>query len=357
MSLWSWLLERFGRGPDFSIRILFVCRANITRSPYLEHRFRKRLQERFPEVAHDIGVASAGVEGFRRAAADPIIRYIASQRDVDLPPHASQAVSHRLIEQADWVFTLEERFSRQILNRFRDSEGNVFPLPMFGNSDLQRVDWDISDPTGKEGEDYEAFADWADEEVERLLDLFSAEMQGTRTNLVFIGLPGSGKSTLGRHLAEALEWEFLDTDDVIEQEAGESLQSIVDTKGYLSLREQEAKVLSALECTNTVIATGGSAVYSDSAMTHLRQLGPLVWLDVELEELLKRIGDPGERGLAKPPTQTLEELFHERNDLYPRWAEHRVEAGLSVEDVLTQLVARTETLSLNIEKTDADVDD
>lgn len=333
-----WLSFLFPKRPEFRFRILIVCRANITRSPTIAGLLRKRLEEDFPEVMEEIGIASAGVQGFHRAAADPVMRFMAQQAGVDLLPHSSQPVSARLIRDADLVLTLEEAHARQIVNRFRDTETKVFPLPKFGNSDLQPREWDIPDPTGKEAEEYTAFLEEADRQVNRILVLLEGQIRNSRENVVLIGNPGVGKSTLGRALAEETGWDFLDTDDLIEVREGCSLQSIVDRDGYLKLREIEGDLLQEIQTTQTVIATGGSAVYSTEAMTHLRQLGPIVWLQAEYETLQARIGDAADRGLAKPPDQTLEELFTEREDLYGRWAEVRIlTSGQKPEDLVTEL--------------------
>jgi shikimate kinase len=130
-----------------------------------------------------------------------------------------------------------------------------------------------------------------------------------------------GKTTVGKALAEQLEWEFMDTDDLIEQREKCSLQEIVDQQGYEALRGLEEKVLLEVYAQNTVIATGGSVVYSTPGMTHLRNVGQLIWLQADPVALLERIGDPSGRGLAKPQEQSLEDLFIEREDLYARWAE------------------------------------
>ena len=314
----------FSRSPGFRLRILIVCRANITRSPFVERLMVKRIGERTPDIAGEIGLASAGVQAFRNAAPDPVMRYLAGRYGVDLMDHGSQPVTDRLIREADWVFTLQESYARQIRARFRGAEDKVHPLTRFGTSDLECTDWDVADPTGREAEAYERFASRAEEEVERILALMEGELLGIRDNLVFIGNPGVGKSTLGKQVAEALGLEFLDTDDLIEERQGCVLQDIVDQQGYQALRRLEEDVLLGVDAHRTVIATGGSAVYSTAAMSHLRQRGTLVWLRADAEVLAERIGDAGRRGLAKPGHQSLDDLFRERNALYARWAEWSV---------------------------------
>lgn len=146
-------------------------------------------------------------------------------------------------------------------------------------------------------------------------------MTETTSNLVLIGMPGSGKSTVGVLLAKATGKGFVDTDLLIQSETGTSLQTIVNTRGYEALRDEEERVLSTLAVSNHVIATGGSAVYSEKAMEHLRQDSLIVFLDVSLESVRQRIGDFSLRGISKRPDQTLDDLFNERLALYQRYAD------------------------------------
>jgi shikimate kinase len=147
-------------------------------------------------------------------------------------------------------------------------------------------------------------------------------------NIILIGMPGSGKSTVGVILAKLLSRGFVDTDLLIQTARGRSLQNIVDTDGYLALREIEERMLLHLHCSNQVIATGGSAAYSHPAMTHLKRGGVVVFLHADLETLLKRVRDFSERGLAKGPDQTLDDLFRERYSLYTACAEITIDSCL-----------------------------
>src|SRR5512139_3163949 len=116
-------------------------------------------------------------------------------------------------------------------------------------------------------------------------------------------MPGSGKSTVGIILAKLLSLEFIDTDVLIQTSEGRSLQSIVDTQGHMMLREIEEKVILGLDCKNHVIATGGSAAYSDAAMRHVKAGWIIVFLDVSLATVESRMGDLTTRGLAKRSDQ------------------------------------------------------
>lgn len=144
-------------------------------------------------------------------------------------------------------------------------------------------------------------------------------------SLILIGMPGSGKSTLGARLAKTLMKGFIDTDKLIEQQHQQTLQDIVDQQGYLALRQVEESVLLGINCTDHIIATGGSAVYSPSAMEHLGHLGLIIFLDTPLTELEQRIRNMNSRGLAKQPEQSFAELFDERHPLYLRYADIRID--------------------------------
>ncbi len=149
----------------------------------------------------------------------------------------------------------------------------------------------------------------------------SSSMSAHPSNIILIGMPGSGKSTIGIILAKLLSKSFIDTDVLIQSQEGRSLQDIVDREGYLALRAIEERAILGLDYRNYVIATGGSAVYSDAAMTHLKKDGIVVFLDVCLDTIKARVRDMGTRGLAKRPDQSLDDLFRERYALYRKYAD------------------------------------
>jgi shikimate kinase len=165
------------------------------------------------------------------------------------------------------------------------------------------------------------------------------EMGHRPSNIVLVGMPGSGKSTVGVILAKRASMDFVDTDILIQCSEGRSLQDIVDTEGHMVLRRIEERVLLRLECRNHVIATGGSAVYSQAAMEHLRAGGVIVFLEVDLATLEARIHDYETRGLAKRPDQTMEDLFDERSTLYSKYADLTVHcAGMTLEEICLSIL-------------------
>ena len=161
------------------------------------------------------------------------------------------------------------------------------------------------------------------------------------SNIVLIGMPGSGKSTVGVILAKMTSYDFVDTDVLIQTLAGRSLQHIVDTESHLALRRIEEDVLLGLNCLNYVIATGGSAAYSYTAMMHLKSNGLMVFLDVDLSTLESRVIDFDTRGLAKRPDQSFADLFHERYPLYTKCADVTLTClKLTQEEVCAKIIKK-----------------
>ncbi len=141
------------------------------------------------------------------------------------------------------------------------------------------------------------------------------------TNIVLIGMPGVGKSTVGVLLAKATERAFVDTDVVIQARQGRSLQHILDAEGTEGFCRIEQQHVLDLRCRRHVIATGGSVVYSPPAMAHLKAGGVIVHLHLPLEPLRRRVADPHARGVVMPAGKTLDDLYAERRGLYRRYAD------------------------------------
>ena len=140
-------------------------------------------------------------------------------------------------------------------------------------------------------------------------------------NIILTGMPGSGKSTIGVLLAKALGYQFLDVDLVIQEREGALLQEILNTRGTQAFLEAEERAVLSLDCRHTVIAPGGSAVCRDGAARHLSALGLMVYLNVPLEELTRRIRNMSSRGIAMEPGQTLADVMAFREPLYRKYAD------------------------------------
>ncbi len=159
-----------------------------------------------------------------------------------------------------------------------------------------------------------------------------------QSNLTLIGMPGAGKSTVGIILAKNMGLGFIDTDVLIQINRQKSLQQILDESDHLNLRAIEAEEILKLNVTRHVIATGGSAAYSDAAMTHLQRISTIVFLEVSFAEIERRIRNFATRGIAKAKDQTFRELFDERQILYNKYAELTVSCdGFDQEEIARQI--------------------
>lgn len=145
-------------------------------------------------------------------------------------------------------------------------------------------------------------------------------------NITLIGMPGSGKSTVGVLLAKALGFGFLDTDLVIQQQEGALLQDILDRRGVPYFLDAEEWAVCSVRCDHHVIAPGGSVVCREGAMAHLKAMGPVIYLRVPLEELKRRIHNLDSRGIALEPGQTLDDILTIRAPLYETYADYIVDA-------------------------------
>ncbi|MGM9522033.1 MAG: shikimate kinase [Oscillospiraceae bacterium] len=158
-------------------------------------------------------------------------------------------------------------------------------------------------------------------------------------NIILIGMSGAGKSTIGVLLAKALGMTFVDTDLIIQYREGQLLQQILDGRGVDEFLRIEESVLSELEATNTVVATGGSAVYSERAMRHLKSIGDIVYLSVDFSEICRRIKNITTRGIVLINGNSLEDAYNERLPLYKKYADITVECGGgNIEDSVTEII-------------------
>lgn len=165
--------------------------------------------------------------------------------------------------------------------------------------------------------------------------------QRERSNIVLIGMPGVGKSTVGVILAKMLGYQFIDADLLIQRQEGRLLREIIERDGVDGFIEVENRVNASIEAEHAVIATGGSVVYGADAMRHLKRIGMLLYLYVPYEVLEKRLADIHGRGVVLREGQTLWDLFLERTPLYEKYADLRVsEEGLSIEGTVEQMIRK-----------------
>lgn len=140
-------------------------------------------------------------------------------------------------------------------------------------------------------------------------------------NVILVGMPGSGKSTIGVVLAKVLGYEFLDTDLLIQKKEHRKLSEIIKQEGTERFLSIENNVLKNINVKNHVIATGGSAIYGKEGMEHLKEIGKILYLKVEYKELCERLGDLTARGVVLKKGQTFSELYEERVPLYELYAD------------------------------------
>ncbi len=163
----------------------------------------------------------------------------------------------------------------------------------------------------------------------------------TRKNITLIGMPGAGKSTTGVILAKLFSFGFMDTDLLIQVNRKRSLQDIVNKEGPLYLRKVEEEEILKITPEKCVIATGGSAVYSDSAMVHLSSISTIVFLKADFDVIEKRIRNFDRRGIAKAKDQSFRDLFMERQPLYEKHAHIEVDCtGISQEEAAEAVIER-----------------
>lgn len=158
-------------------------------------------------------------------------------------------------------------------------------------------------------------------------------------NITLIGMPGVGKSTIGVVLAKVLGYQFLDSDLLIQKQEKRRLSEIIEEEGYRGFQEVENRVNATIDVENTIIATGGSVVYCEEAMEHLKSIGTVVYLKLSLQALSKRLGNLKGRGVLLREGQTLADLYDERTPLYEKYADIVVdEEGKDLEASLESLL-------------------
>lgn len=161
-------------------------------------------------------------------------------------------------------------------------------------------------------------------------------------NMILIGMPGAGKSTVGVVLAKHLGYGFLDSDLHIQEKEGKLLYEIMEQRGIEGFLRLEDETNASIEADRTVIATGGSAVYGKRAMEHFASIGTVIYLSLPYEELEERLGDLNKRGVALKQGQTLGELMEERKPLYEKYGEIVIDCSKKqIREIVAEIVQRT----------------
>jgi shikimate kinase len=165
-----------------------------------------------------------------------------------------------------------------------------------------------------------------------------------KSNIVLIGMPGVGKSTLGVVLAKELGYEFVDADLLIQKRENRLLKEIIAAEGVDGFLKIENDVNAGIQADKTVIATGGSVIYGNEAMEHLKEIGTIVYLKLDYETLDSRLGSLQGRGVVLKSGQNLKSLYEERVPLYEKYADIIVdEAGLDLESTLKSVLKNLDT--------------
>ena len=161
-----------------------------------------------------------------------------------------------------------------------------------------------------------------------------------KDNIILIGMPASGKSTVGVILAKILGYNFVDADIVIQEKEGRQLSEIIETEGVDGFIDIENRINTGIEVEKTVVATGGSVVYGKEAMEHYKNIGKVVYLKVGMDVLTKRLKDVKQRGVVMKDGQSLISLYNERSNLYEKYADITIdEKNNTMEEVVADLLA------------------
>ena len=159
-------------------------------------------------------------------------------------------------------------------------------------------------------------------------------------NIVLIGMPGAGKSTVGVVLAKCLGYRFVDSDIVIQEKERKLLHEIMEERGTEGFLAVENEVNASLEAERSVIATGGSVIYGKEAMEHLERIGTVVYLKLSCPAVEERLGDLNERGVALRKGQTLEDLYEERIPYYEKYADIVLDCeDKEIKDIVAEIIS------------------
>ena len=157
-------------------------------------------------------------------------------------------------------------------------------------------------------------------------------------SISFIGMAGSGKTTISKALAKKLDTSFIDTDLLIEERFNQTLEELKKSKGYKFVRLAEERIILSLDNKADIISTGGSAIYSDSSMQHLASFSKIFYISTPLKIIQQRIGMGQERGLAVPEGTSVEDTFNERQPMYEKWTQKTLDGSLTIDDLVDSII-------------------
>jgi len=166
-----------------------------------------------------------------------------------------------------------------------------------------------------------------------------------KENIVLIGMPGAGKSTIGVLLAKAINYQFIDTDLIIQNRTNMKLFELINKNGINTFLKIEEDILSELTYKKTVIATGGSAVYGEKAMKHLSENGHIIYIKLSCEEIKKRVNNIKTRGIAMSNGSSIEDVYEERIALYDKYADIIVDCeNMNIEESVNKIMMEINNL-------------
>ena len=151
-------------------------------------------------------------------------------------------------------------------------------------------------------------------------------------------MPGAGKTTIAKLLATKLNLEFIDSDHLIEKRNNQSIQNILDSEGHAELRLKEEEVILSCSLDNTILATGGSAVYSNKAMHHLNNHSIVINQDIPISLVMQRVGDYSNRGFAEPNGKSPQDVFNQRTVLYKKWCHLMIDGACDADTVAQNII-------------------
>ena len=159
-----------------------------------------------------------------------------------------------------------------------------------------------------------------------------------KKSISLIGMAGAGKSSLGNKLAKHLDYEFIDSDLLIEKTKNKSLQKILDEVGIKKFKEIEEAALLSVKFNKTILATGGSAIFSEEAMYYIKKNSSVIYIEVSLEEIVDRVSNFSSRGFVKESNQTIQQAFNAREEIYKNFSDHIVSNNRDLESCFKEIL-------------------